>query len=246
MAGHSKWKNIQHRKGIQDARKGKVFSKIIKEITVAVKTGGEDPEANTRLRAAIINAKNVNMPRDNIERAIKKAAGIGGEEYQEVTFECYGPDGAAIFVECTTDNKTRTVGNLRSFLNKYNGSLGKDGCLQFIFQQRGIITLNAAGIDEEDFSLLMIEHGAEDVEFDEGQVRVTATLENYGKIQKQLIEINLEPTESSLERIPLTMKKLEGKSFQTFLKLLEVIEDDDDVQKVYHNVEYDEQLMADN
>ena len=138
MAGHSKFANIKHRKGAQDLKRGKVFTKIQKEITVAVKTGGGgDPEMNPRLRLALANARGVNMPKDNIERAIKKAVGGQGENYTEVTFEGYGPDGTAVFVECATDNNTRTVSNIRSYFNKYGGSLGKDGCLEFIFTRKG-------------------------------------------------------------------------------------------------------------
>ena len=143
VAGHSKWANIRHRKGAQDAKRGKIFTKLIKEITVSVKTGGgPDPDANPRLRAAIQNAKGQNMPKDTIERAIAKASGAGGEDYKEINYEGYGPDGVAIFVECATDNHTRTVANVRMYFNKFNGSLGQNGCLQFIFDHKGIFLIS--------------------------------------------------------------------------------------------------------
>ena len=243
MSGHSKWKNIQHRKGAQDAKRGKIFTKIIKEVVVAVKTGGgPDPDANPRLRAAIQNAKANNMPKDNLERAIKKASGQGGEDYIETTFEGYGPDGVAIFVECTTDNNTRTVSNVRSYFNKHNGSLGKDGCLQFVFEQKGIFTLPAEGLDEDELTLELIDAGAEDVEFEDEVVTITTAMTDFGTMQKKLEEMSLETTEAGLQRIPITTKEIDPKHFQTFMKLIDILEDDDDVQKVYHNLEYNEEL----
>lgn len=245
MAGHSKWKNIQHRKGAQDAKRGKMFSKLIKEITVAVKTGGgDDPDSNPRLRAAIQNAKAVSVPKDNIERAIKKAMGNQSGDIIEVTFEGYGPDGIAVFVECATDNNTRTVSAVRSYFNKVGGSMGKDGCLQFIFDHKGIFTIQAEGLDEDEFTMEMIDAGAEDVEFEEGFYTVTSAMEDFGSIQKKLFELKIEPTEASLQRIPTTTKKITPEVFKKLMKLIDTLEDDDDVQKVYHNVEFDEDLMA--
>ena len=244
MAGHSKWKNIQHRKGAQDAKRGKIFTKLIKEIVVAVKTGGPDADSNPRLRLALQNAKGANMPKDNIERAIKKASGDDDADYVEVTFEGYGPDGIAIFVEATTDNNMRTVANVRSYFNKFNGSLGKDGCLQFIFDHKGVFTLNAKGLDEEEFMLEMIDAGAEDVEFEDGIVTITTEMEDFGNVQKALNDMDIEPTESGLQRIPTTNKKTDAKNFQTVMKLIDKLEDDDDVQKVYHNIEFDEALFS--
>ena len=184
MAGHSKWSDIRHRKGAQDAKRGKIFSKIIKEITVAVKTGGPDIESNPRLRAAIQNGKSQNMPKDNIDRAIKKASGEGANDLIETTFEGYGPDGVAVFVECATDNNTRTVSNVRSYFNKYNGSLGKDGCLEFIFNRKGVFTLESEGLDEDDFSLEVIDAGAEDVEFEDGLCTIFTEMGDFGSVQK--------------------------------------------------------------
>lgn len=247
MAGHSKWANIKHRKGAQDAKKGKIFSRLIKEITVAVKSGGPDPDSNPRLRLAIQNARGQNMPKDNVDRAIKKASGEDASQYQEVSYEGYGPDGAAIFVECATDNTTRTVGNVRSYFNKYAGSLGKDGCLEFIFDRKGVFIIDSSQYEfnEDDFTLEMIDGGAEDVEFDEDLVRVVTALEDFGNLQKKLSDINIEAKEAGLERIPTTMKEISSESLTTFMKLIDVLEDDDDVQKVYHNVLWTDEMMED-
>ncbi|MDC0256042.1 YebC/PmpR family DNA-binding transcriptional regulator [Bacteriovoracales bacterium] len=236
MAGHSKFANIKHRKGAQDLKRGKVFTKIQKEITVAVKTGGGgDPEMNPRLRLALANARGVNMPKDNIERAIKKAVGGQGENYIEVTFEGYGPDGTAVFVECATDNNTRTVSNIRSYFNKYGGSLGKDGCLEFIFTRKGIFHLKTEGLDEDDFTMEMIDTGAEDVEVEDGIFTVICEMEEFGNISKKLQELQIEPLEAGLKRVPSTTKAVNQSNYPKFEKLIDIIEDDDDVQKVYHN-----------
>lgn len=246
MAGHSKWKNIQHRKGAQDAKRGKIFTKLIKELTVAVKTGGgPDPDSNPRLRLAIQNCKGANMPKDNMDRAIKKASGVGADDIIETTFEGYGPDGVAIFVECATDNNTRTVAAVRSYFNKYGGNLGKDGCLQFIFERKGIFDIPVEEIgDEDEFTMEMIDAGASDVEREDDMIVVSSEMEDFGNIQKKLGELNIGPKEAGLSRIPTTFKKLDKDKFESFLKLIDVLEDDDDVQKVYHNVEFDEELLG--
>ena len=244
MAGHSKWANIRHRKGAQDAKRGKIFTKLIKEITVAVKTGGgADPDSNPRLRTAIQNAKGQNMPKDNIARAIKKASGAGGEDFKEGTFEGYGPDGVAVFVEVATDNVNRTVANVRMYFSKYNGSLGKDGCLQFVFNRKGVFAIPAEGIDEDDLTMELIDVGAEDVENDGEVITVYTEMNDFGNVQKKLREMQIEPSSASLERVPTTMKAIGEKHLSTFLKLIDAIEDDDDVQNVYHNAEVAEDLL---
>jgi YebC/PmpR family DNA-binding regulatory protein len=242
MAGHSKFANIKHRKGIQDKKRGKIFTKLIKEISVAVKQGGPDVESNPRLRLAIQNAKGANMPKDNVDRAIKKASGASAENYVEQSYEGYGNGGVAVFIDCATDNPTRTVANIRSYFNKLGGSLGKDGCLEFVFDRKGIFTLKESEqIDEEEFTLEMIDAGAEDVNFDEEFINIICAVEDFGNISKKLQELNLEPIEASLQRIPITFKKLPKELHPSFSKLLDVLEDDDDVQQVYHNLEnYDE------
>ncbi len=244
MAGHSKWKNIQHRKGSQDKKRGKIFTKLNKEITVAVKESGPDPDSNPRLRLALQNARGQNMPKDNIERAIKKASGAGGESYVNVDFEGYGPGGVAVFVECMTDNNTRTVSNVRSYFNKFNGSLGKDGCLQFVFDRKGVFTLDRESHDEEEFTLEMIDAGAEDVEFDDDLISITSAMEDFGSVQKKLAELDIEPKEAGLERIPIDMKIPDPEQFKTNMKLIDKLEEDDDVQKVYHNMELTDELVA--
>ena len=243
MAGHSKWANIRHRKGAQDAKRGKIFTKLIKEISVSVKTGGPDLDSNPRLRLAVQNARGQNMPKDNIERAIKKASGAGGEDYVEVNFEGYGPDGIAIFVETATDNNTRTVANVRSAFKKHGGNLGKDGCLQFVFDRKGIFNLESEGIDEDEFTMEMIDAGAEDVEFEDGSINVTSAMDDFGSVQKKFQDLGIEPKEAGLQRIPTTTKEITQDTYNTFLKILDALEDDDDVQKVYHNVEYNESFM---
>ncbi|OFZ22688.1 MAG: transcriptional regulator [Bdellovibrionales bacterium RIFOXYA1_FULL_36_14] len=244
MSGHSKWKNIMHKKGAADARRGKIFSKLIKELSVAVKTGGgPDPDANPRLRAAVQNARAQNMPKDTVERAIKKAAGVGGDDFQEIAYEAFGPNGVAFFIDCATDNKVRTIGNIRSYFNKYGGNMGKDGCLQFLFLRKGIFTIENLEMDEDQFTLEMIDAGAEDVQNEDGILTVTTAMDDFGSVQKKLQDLNITPQESGLQRICTETKKLDEEAFMKFMKLLEVLEDDDDVQKVYHNVEFDEELL---
>tara|TARA_B100000927_G_scaffold279025_1_gene262261 strand:+ start:196 stop:933 length:738 start_codon:yes stop_codon:yes gene_type:complete len=243
MAGHSKWANIKHRKGAQDAKRGKIFTKLIKEITVAVKASGPDAESNPRLRLALQNARGQNMPKDTIERAIKKASGEGAENYDEVTFEGYGPDGIAIFVECATDNNTRTVSNVRSYFRKFNGSLGKDGCLQFVFDRKGVFLIENNKFNEDDFTMEMIDAGAEDVEFNEDLITVFSVMEDFGNIQKKLNDLEIEPKEAGLQRIPNNMKDTSKSNFDTFMKLIDALEEDDDVQKVYHNLEFNEEFL---
>ncbi len=244
MAGHSKWANIKHRKAAQDAKRGKIYAKLIREVTVAVKAGGPDADANPRLRLALQNARGQNMSKDTIERAIAKASGAGGENYVETTFEGYGPEGVAVFVEAMTDNNTRTVSNVRSYFNKYQGSLGKDGCLQFIFDRKGQFIFSSEGLDEDDFTLEMIDAGAEDVEFDEEVVTVITQMEDFGQVTKALADKGLEPREAGLVRIPTTMKEISNDGLVSFMKLIDALEDDDDVQKVYHNAELTEEQLA--
>jgi YebC/PmpR family DNA-binding regulatory protein len=246
MAGHSQFKNIQHRKGAQDKRKAKIFTKCLKEISVAVKTGGGggNPDLNPRLRAAMINARSVNIPRDTIERAIKKALGGDEADLMETTLECYGPEGVAVFIECSTDNNTRTVAAIRSYFNKYGGSIGKDGCLQFVFERKAVFTFLIDGHNVDDLTLELIDANAEDVELNEGRVTVTSSMENFGALQKKLDELKIECENSGLQRLPLTTKSISPDSYRTILKLFDVLEEDDDVSNFYHNIEFTEELGA--
>ena len=244
MAGHSKWANIRHRKGAQDAKRGKIFTKLVKEITVAVKMGGgPDPEFNARLRTAVTNAKGQSLPKDTIERAIKKASGAGGEEYSESTFEGYGPDGVAVFVECATDNNTRTVANIRMHFKKNGGSLGKDGSLQFLFDHKGVFVLNNEGFDADELQLDLMDAGAEDFEISDEEFIIYTEMTDFGGVQKRLQELDIEPREANLQRIPNMSKELSAENLSTFMKLIDTLEDDDDVQKVYHNAEISDELL---
>jgi len=245
MSGHSKWSTIKRKKGALDAKRSKAFSKIIKEITVAVKEGGgPDPDANPRLRTAIANAKGVNMPKDNVTRAINKAGDKDSANFMEVTYEGYAPGGIGIFVECTTDNLQRTVSNVRSYFTKHNGSLGKNGSLSFIFDRKGVFTFPIGDWDIEELELEIIDAGAEDIELEDGFVTVTTALEDFGTMQKKLEELNIETESAKLQRIPNNTEVLDVESAKKVLKLIDVIEEDDDVQEVYHNLEMTDELIA--
>jgi len=245
MAGHSKWANIKHRKSAQDAKKGKIFTRIIKDISVAVKESGPDPETNPRLRLALNNAKVNNMPKDTIERAIKKASGDDATHYFEATFEGYAPNGVAVFVECTTDNNNRTVSSVRSTFSKYGGNLGTNGSLEFIFDRKGVFVLPPdEKLDEDEFTLELIDAGAEEVDTnDEGYYHVTCAMADFGRLQKKLEELGIEPETAELQRIPNTTVELNDDDFKQVMKLIDALEDDDDVQKVFHNMEISEKQM---
>ncbi len=244
MSGHSKWSTIKRKKGAADAKRGKLFTKLIKEISIAAREGGGVPDANPRLRLAIANAKGNNMPKDNIERAIKKATGSDADQYQESTFEGYAPHGVAVFVECLTDNNNRTVSAVRAAFTKYGGNLGTNGSLEFIFDRKGIFSIKLEeGMDEEEFTLEMIDAGAEDVESEDGYLTVTCEMSDFGSIQKKLDELGLEAENAELQRIPNTLVTLDDDSFSKVMKLIEALEDDDDVQKVFHNMDITESQM---
>lgn len=244
MSGHNKWSTIKRKKGALDAKRGKIFTKLIKEISIAAREGGGDPSANPRLRLAIQNAKGANMPKENIERAIKKGSGNDATEYFETSYEGYGPHGVAIFVECTTDNLNRTVSAVRSMFNRHGGSLGTKGMLEFIFDRKGVFTIPIPeGADEDGFTLEMIDAGAEDVEVDDGYFEITCAMEDFGSIQKKLDEMDIDPESAELRRIPKTLVELTDDHFQKVMKLIEALEDDDDVQKVYHNINITDKQM---
>ncbi|WP_026913670.1 YebC/PmpR family DNA-binding transcriptional regulator [Christiangramia portivictoriae] len=246
MAGHSKWANIKHRKGAQDKKRAKQFTRAIKEITVAVKEGGgPDPEANPALRNAIQNAKGVNMPKDTIERAIKKASGADADHYETVTFEGYGPDGIAIFVEATTDNTNRTVASVRSIFSKNGGSLGTNGSLEFLFDKKGVFVLEKEQLqkDPEELELELIEGGASSFEKEEDYLTVYTEFNDFGMMSAKLEELKIEPKNSEVQRIPLNTTELPVESAIKILNLIEKFEDDDDVQNVYHSLEITDELI---
>jgi len=244
MSGHSKWSTIKRKKGAIDAKRGKIFTKIIKEIIIAAKEGGSDPESNARLRLAVQNAKGANMPKDNIERAIKKATGADAASYLETTFEGYAPGGVAIFVECLTDNNNRTVAAVRSAFNKHGGNLGTNGSLSFMFERKGVFTINNDDLVIEDLELEMIDAGAENLEVEGETVTITCAMEAFGSVNKKLNELGIEPEEAGLKRIPNDAKKLDIDSAKKVLRLIDTLEDDDDIQYVYHNLEMTDELAA--
>lgn len=237
MAGHSKWSNIKRKKGVNDAKKSKVFTKLVKEITVAARSSGPDPTFNPRLRLAIQNAKGVNLPKDSIMRAITKANGHDGAVYQEVTYEGYGTNGVAIMVVCMTDKIVRTVANVRAIFTKHGGSLEKRGSITFLFDYKGVFTIPTADIqNEDDFTLALIDAGAESVENEGLTMDVCCAIEDFGKIQKHLESMAVTPISAGLQYIPHTFIQVSDDGLSKLIKLIDALEDDDDVQKVYHNI----------
>jgi YebC/PmpR family DNA-binding regulatory protein len=239
---------FEYRKASKMARwdkMAKTFSKIGKDIALAVKAGGPDQDANPALRRCILNAKGANMPKENVERAIKKASGTDAENYEEISYEGYGQGGVAFFVDCTTNNPTRTVANVRAIFNKFDGNLGKNGELAFIFERKGIFSLDKSLIklDWDDFEMEMIDGGAEDVESDDEEVMITTAFEDFGALSHKLEELGLEAKSAELQRIPNAIKEVTEEQFKTNMKMLERFEDDDDVQNVYHNMEITDDLM---
>ncbi len=236
---------FEYRKASKMARwdkMAKTFSKIGKDIALAVKAGGTDPEANPALRRCIQNAKGANMPKDNVERAIKKASGADAENYEEVTYEGYGQGGVAFFVECTTNNTTRTVANVRAIFNKFDGNLGKNGELAFVFDRKGIFTIDKAQIKTEwdDFEMEMIDGGAEEIDQDETEVLITTAFEDFGAMSHKLDDLKIEVKSAELQRIPNNTKEMTDDQFKANMKMLERFEEDDDVQNVFHNMEFTE------
>ncbi|MFO7370448.1 MAG: YebC/PmpR family DNA-binding transcriptional regulator [Bacteroidales bacterium] len=242
MSGHSKWSTIKRKKGALDAKRGKIFSRIVKEIQIAVKEGGPYPENNPRLRLAVQNAKGANMPKDNVDRAINKATNEGAN-LQEVSFEGYAPHGVAVFIECLTDNNQRTVGNIRAIFNKRGGNLGTNGSLAFIFDRKGVFTVPKGDLDPEEFELEIIDAGVEEIELNEDVFEITCAVEDFGRVQKKLDEMGVKIENAQLQRIPNDTKQLDLDSAQKVLKIIEEFEDVDDVQYVYHNLEMTDELM---
>ncbi len=245
MSGHSKWSTIKRKKGAADAKRSKIFSKLVKEITIAVKEGGPDPDSNPKLRLAIANAKGQSMPKDNITRAISKGEDKDGSNYTELTYEGYLSHGIAVYVECMTDNQQRTVSNVRAIFNKYGGNLGTNGSLSFLFDRKGVFTIPVQNVemDMEEFEMEAIDAGAEDFEIENDYISITTALEDFGSMQKKLEELNIEAENAALERIPHETVKLDPEDAQKIMKVIEVFEDDDDVQNVYHNLEITDELM---
>lgn len=238
MSGHSKWHNIQAKKGKADAQRANIFTKLGREIAVSVKEGGPDIETNTRLRMAVQKAKENNMPNDNITKAIKKASGeLGSVNYENITYEGYGVGGSAIIVECLTDNKNRTVGDVRHLFDKYGGSLGNAGCVSYLFKKKGVIVIEKKdSVNGDDLFMLALEAGAEDIIEDDDSFEIYTTPENFEQVSKALEEVKIETVSKSVDMIPDMYVDLDEHQSETFEKMLDLLEDLDDVQEVYHNV----------
>lgn len=244
MSGHSKWHSIRHKKGAVDAKRGKIFTKLIKEITVAARLGGGDPDGNPRLRAAIQAAKAGNMPKENIERAIKKGTGeLEGISYEEASYEAYGPGGVAIMIECLTDNKNRTVADLKHIIDRYGGSLGEPGCVSWMFHKKGLIVLEKDKVDEEKLLDLALEAGAEDVKEVETEFEVITAPSDLESVKKAFDEAGLTYTLAEISMIPQNTVRLEGKEAQQMLTLMEALEDNDDINHVYANFDIPDKVM---
>jgi YebC/PmpR family DNA-binding regulatory protein len=244
MSGHSKWSTIKRKKGAADAKRGKAFTKLIKEIMVAARFGGGDINANPRLRTAVLAAKAENMPRDNIDRAIKKGTGeLEGVNYEELNYEGYGPGGVAMMLEVLTDNKNRTVADVRHVFSKQNGSLGETGCVSWMFEKKGLMTINKAGVDEDRLIEVALDAGALDVKDAGKEFDVTTSPGNFEEVKKKLEEAGFKCSYGEVTMVPQTTVRLAGKEAEQMLKLMEALEDADDVQKVYANFDIADEEM---
>jgi len=245
VSGHSKWSTIKRKKGALDAKRGKIFTRLIKEITVAARMGGGDPDANPRLRAAIASAKAENMPKDNIDRAIKKGTGeLEGAVYEEITYEGYGPGGVAVLVDCMTDNKNRTVADIRHYFSKSGGNLGESGCVAWMFDKKGTILVDKETIDEDDLLDKALEAGAEDVVEEDNVFQVVTAPDDFESVREALEADEVKFIEASVSMVPQnTIEISEEKTAKQILKLLESLEDHDDVQNVYANFDIPDDIM---
>ncbi len=241
MSGHSKWHSIRHKKGAADARRGKLFTNLIKEITVAARLGGGDPDGNPRLRAAMAAAKSANMPGENIKRAVQKGTGeLPGLSYEDAVYEGYGPGGVAILVEAVTDNKNRTVSDIRHVFSKFGGNLGQSGCVAHLFQRQGLILIDKSSTSEDDLMSVALEAGAEDMR-EAGEVyEIYTSPQDYDAVLEEIRRHNLEVASADLSMIPQTTMQLAGKPAQQMLRLMESLEDHDDVQKVFANFDIED------
>lgn len=238
MSGHSKWATIKHKKGATDAKRGKMFTKLIKEITIAARDGGGDQDANARLRTAILKAKTSNMPKDNIERAIKKGTGeLEGVDYSELTYEAYGPGGVAILINCLTDNKNRTAADIRAILTKYGGNLGEAGCVAYLFQRKGIISLDSEKYTEDEVIDTVLDAGADDVADDGGIFEVITEPESFGSVLQAIEQAGMEHQVAEISQVPDSSLALDDKATHKALRLIEKLDEHDDVQAVSSNLD---------
>ena len=239
MSGHSKWANIKHKKGKADALRGKITTKISREITIAVRMGGSDPTGNMKLKLALSKAKANNIPKDNIQRAIQKGAGaLEGQSFEEITYEGYGPAGVAMMVSCLTDNRNRTAADVRHVFSKYGGNLGATGCVGYMFQQKGVFAVSKeTGIEEDDLMMVALEAGAEDIKNEEEGFEIVTTPDTFDDVEKALADAGIEVEMAEITMIPDTMAELSAEDAERVQKMLDVLEDLDDVQDVYHNAD---------
>jgi YebC/PmpR family DNA-binding regulatory protein len=245
MSGHSKWSSIKHKKAAADSKRGKVFTKLIKEITVAARSGGGDPAANPRLRAAIQAAKSENMPKDNIDRAVKKGTGdLEGVSYDESIYEGYGPGGAAVLVESLTDNKNRTVSDIRHIFAKNGGSLGENGCVAWMFKKKGYLAVERKAVDEEALLETALEAGAEDIREDDGSFEVITPPEAFDSVKAAIDKASIGCIVAEITMLPQSTTNLTGKEAEQMVRLMEMLEDNDDVQKVYTNADIPDEIVG--
>ena len=242
MSGHSKWANIKHKKGKADALRGKITTKISREITIAVRMGGADPTGNMKLKLALSKAKANNIPKDNIQRAIQKGAGaLEGQSFEEITYEGYGPAGVAMMVSCLTDNRNRTAADVRHVFSKYGGNLGATGCVGYMFQQKGVFAVSKEpGVEEDDLMMIALEAGAEDIKNEEEGFEIVTTPDAFDDVEKALADAGIEVEMAEITMIPDTMAELSAEDAERVQKMLDVLEDLDDVQDVYHNADLPE------
>jgi len=244
VSGHSKWSTIKRKKGAADAKRGKIFTQLIRELVMAARLGGPDPHANPRLRLAIDKARGQNMPKDNIERAIKRGSGTGdGEEYEEIRYEGYGPGGVAVIVDTLTDNRNRTVGEVRHLFSKYGGNLGATGCVGHLFERKGMISFDRDGLDVEALTEAAIEADALDVIEEEESVEVHASPEDFDEVKSKLEAAGFTPASAEISLVPLTTIELSGNAAVSMLKLMELLDDHDDVRSVSANFDISDEAM---
>ncbi len=246
MSGHSKWANIKHRKGAADAKRGKVFTKLIKEIITAARIGGGDISANPRLRAAVAAAKNENMPKDNWERAIKKGTGeLEGVNYEELTYEGYGPGGAAILVDCMTDNKNRAVSEIRHAFTKHGGNMGENGCVGWMFDKKGYLVVEKSAVDEDALMETALEAGAEDVQEDGSNLEIVTAPEDFEAVKEAIDEAGIATIAAEVTMLPQNMTEVDGNTAGKLIRMIDALDDCDDVQKVYTNADIPDDLVLD-
>ena len=245
MSGHSKWSTIKHKKAMVDARRGKMFTKLIRELTSAARAGGGDPDVNPRLRTAVASAKGANMPNDTIQRAIQKGTGeIAGETYEEVTYEGYGAGGVAVLVDTLTDNKNRTVAEIRHLFARHGGSMGENGCVAWMFQRQGFLALDTGSIDEDALLELVLEAGGDDVKMENDLYEILTSPEAFEDVRSSLEEKGLTPEVAEVTMLPQSTVSIEGKQAEQVLRLMEALDDQDDVRRAYANFDIPDDVMA--